>query len=925
MKPPQSIVRRILLVSLTTGLFIFTFNFYGGGFGPPSGGAMGDNSGFGPPSSGTMSSDGGFGPPSGNGSGTMTNSSGFGPPPETHHKTKITQQDNNGFSFGPETKQPKNQGPINLHRGSVPKATKIQADLGIDMAKTQQILQQPTPSGSSTAMKQKLSVMFKRHTSPHTTKEELEKAPMTAGAKQITHKNKYDAPPAVKLATKNGQMSFTYLRQKPVPFSPSEGITSNPKLNSLYKAFMQAIESTPGFLPTFRKLHTVALHQIYGYLMGIYAGLNMTHINDLESYITVEKVYGLNTKTLIINHLINVIEAQLNQALTALFPGSPQYGADKKIKGYKPQPPSIVNHTGMSCLNADEATRLDLLIVDVEQVVFETFQVAGIAPREWASVLEGISSESYMQYLSRLPQTPLNAVREKLHNFLNVSMDLGGDSAYIQNMRPVFKQKPQVTYWGGKIPSAVAWSQKSESLAESTSDTNVIPAYLSFSKQLSQEEMTVLIDALDILVAHFSQNQQLVDLSALLPMLKGTTKKKPLTEGQYTLIRNLVRTLSIAQPLDYFIQTIQKLYPSLLTASSEALTQQEKNVISSIIAFTALRFEMGITNAANSQTAKVQKMLREHFTSLTSPTSQDQKEYAIFQSFSGFTALQRGTLQLYSQELLENESALSRLDEVKRQAFVNGFTALSTQKEKYGAALTSAFSEISDTFNGSDILSIENFSNFQLKAYKDALKEFASYDPKTYSVQTAEQDLYKIFPQKEKDGTYVFDKVTTNLNAKNKDFFNTKTPTELLMILGALQMSSRIFEDRLREHIKDAAVLSSIFDPQPNLKQELFFLTSADDYADLIGAYEIINADSKKPFAFSDLSKEKLRTLRDTIGFLVLPPIKQKPKPASSQSALAGKKREWGMLQHIERLEVQDKTISQLADNLDSNDLEPLQ
>ena len=137
---------------------------------------------------------------------------------------------------------------------------------------------------------------------------------------KITPKTKFRTTPVANALGNLMNISFTQLQKK--INQPSFNLfPENPELTTTYKNFMNALEKTPNFLPLFKKLHITALHQIYIYLTGIYTSLNMTHIDDVKSYMITEKKYALNKKTLIINHILSLVMAQLNQALQAVMPG----------------------------------------------------------------------------------------------------------------------------------------------------------------------------------------------------------------------------------------------------------------------------------------------------------------------------------------------------------------------------------------------------------------------------------------------------------------------------------------------------------------------------------------------------------------------------------------------------------------------------
>lgn len=105
-------------------------------------------------------------------------------------------------------------------------------------------------------------------------------------------------------------------------------------LSGLFSTFISNLSKdgdSRNFTAYFAKIHLLALHELYIYLTKIYTAFNLTHIdsllpgkdadgNPVEGYLQEGIQQGLNQKTLIINHLINIIEAQSNGAIRARFP-----------------------------------------------------------------------------------------------------------------------------------------------------------------------------------------------------------------------------------------------------------------------------------------------------------------------------------------------------------------------------------------------------------------------------------------------------------------------------------------------------------------------------------------------------------------------------------------------------------------------------
>lgn len=723
-------------------------------------------------------------------------------------------------------------------------AKPIKPPLSLQAEATQQVL----AAGSSA---QQASVMFKKHTDATTSTQALIGNPTTAGAQQVTFRTKTTPPPAFTLMAQQSQTSFTALQQNPVTFKPNGGICSDGQINTLYTTFINSIENTPGFLPIFRKLHIVALHQIYEYLMGIYSALNMTHIDDLGTYVALESLYGLNKKTVIINSLINLIEGQLNQALTALFPAMPQ---------------SMASHVGMMCVQSDQATRTDLLVIDIERVVYQTFQTPGVFPNQWTSVLDGLNNPDYGQFLAGLNQSTLNSIKQKITSFLNNSMDLGGTSNYIKGARDNYKLAPQANYWGSSIPSGLAWQKKVNDIAATSSDTSLLPEYISLFQQMNTDEQTTLVDALDILIAHFSSNQALQDCASLIPLFSGSATSQTLTSGQFTLLLDMVRNLAFAGPVNDEITIIKRIYPQLVSGSSQPLTPDEKTTVNGLVAYVSLRIEQDTAQSINNTVALIQQLLANR------PLQADEQK--LLQKFSGFTALQKGTMQIIASALQQDPTAFNALTQNDLTVISNAFNTLSVSSSDFpDASIRSLFGTIRDAFKNGPV-NLDLFSVAQKNAFNQALTYFANYDPGTYTFDQAEQDMYLVFPEKNPDGTYLFDTVTGSLEAlenSNTESFANKTNKELLMLLGGFQGSGRVVEARMRQHVKDCSEFSAIFDTQPDLKAELYLNVSFEAYANLIGIYETLNpaTPAATSFSFADLSIIKRQALGDIINLLI--------------------------------------------------------
>ena len=135
------------------------------------------------------------------------------------------------------------------------------------------------------------------------------------------------------------QMNLTVLRPKATAFQAYPGggsiFPGYPDLSAKFDTMIGIFKNNPHFIPLFRKVHINALNELYHYLMSIYVNFNLQHVGIIQSssgalrvsipqFVQDEQEYHSNKKTLIINHLINVIESQFNGAIRSYIPRIPQ-------------------------------------------------------------------------------------------------------------------------------------------------------------------------------------------------------------------------------------------------------------------------------------------------------------------------------------------------------------------------------------------------------------------------------------------------------------------------------------------------------------------------------------------------------------------------------------------------------------------------
>lgn len=140
--------------------------------------------------------------------------------------------------------------------------------------------------------------------------------------------NKNNVAFAPYLASQRGNVSPT-LRGNAHVRIPSGGtlFPSNPDLASAVDALAATIQATGKstqksaslgtttdisyFVPLFRKIQFMVLNDLYIYLTALYSTFNMTHADDEPSYLAQEPQQALNKKSLIVGHLLNVIQGQM--------------------------------------------------------------------------------------------------------------------------------------------------------------------------------------------------------------------------------------------------------------------------------------------------------------------------------------------------------------------------------------------------------------------------------------------------------------------------------------------------------------------------------------------------------------------------------------------------------------------------------------
>ncbi|MBP9764905.1 hypothetical protein KBD08_01055 [Candidatus Babeliales bacterium] len=102
-----------------------------------------------------------------------------------------------------------------------------------------------------------------------------------------------------------------------------------PDLASLFDAMLATCKQDPKLVTFFRKVHSNVLIELYHYLMGVYINFNLQHPGiaqnshtkelsvSVPAFLRSEQDYDMNSKTMIINHLMAIIESQFNSHIRA--------------------------------------------------------------------------------------------------------------------------------------------------------------------------------------------------------------------------------------------------------------------------------------------------------------------------------------------------------------------------------------------------------------------------------------------------------------------------------------------------------------------------------------------------------------------------------------------------------------------------------
>jgi hypothetical protein len=151
---------------------------------------------------------------------------------------------------------------------------------------------------------------------------------------------------------------------------------NNSDLATKFNIMIDAIKKNPNVIEFFRKIQINVLNQIYEHLMKIYINFNLTNPGcnqqtteptaDVTAYLNDEATYATNKKKLIINHFVNLIQAQFGASIISYVAKTPpdmavsfgkifisnDQGIDLKSFAQPQTDPKII---------ADQATYIDFL------------------------------------------------------------------------------------------------------------------------------------------------------------------------------------------------------------------------------------------------------------------------------------------------------------------------------------------------------------------------------------------------------------------------------------------------------------------------------------------------------------------------------------------------------------------------------------
>lgn len=653
----------------------------------------------------------------------------------------------------------------------------------------------------------KVTSAFSRHTQLNLNQATYSANPSTAGALQITPKTKHMLPAATSVVGQSGSVSFSQLK-KTVAMNESL-FAGNSALNGLYQTMIGAFKSKPSFLPVFTRLHITALHQLYQYLMGVYVTLTMTHIDDLQTYVTLESMYALNKKTLIIQHLIELIEAQLNQSLQALMPGMPQ---------------NYATVVGPAALNSDAQNQLEIMLVDMEDIACAAMGVAPLGMQEWQNVYNALTNTANSSYLTSLQSSQLQSVITKLNSYITAGKT---DSSFIDQL-----------------------------------------TYNMDSTQVS--ERTTLIDALELITRNYAYNQQQADLNSLITTFgQAPLPSTTIPYSQKQLLMSIVKTLAYGGELADVMNSLSRIQAQLLSTTIQSLSAIDQSTLQTVLAFVLFCFEQRSSSTANYLTHVLRKnLLAQKLTSDQSNQLAALNDFTEFQKSylsSLSVALLSRTQQLDT--LSDADRAvlsaglifLAKTPPAALPVFSTdmlGRAGLTAAQPLDATVLNQLGAELSQSAIPEESLRAE-----QVVVYKMALLFFQSYTPVAYSIDQAITDMNQKFSA---EGLDAFSDLF-NQNSVDPAQLASLTIDQQIMGLAIFEALGHVVQGNLLAHESQASTLYDLISTEVDALMALY---NGITYEQYVGVFEIMTILKAKNWDLSLLSADQKNMLAAVFSML---------------------------------------------------------
>lgn len=161
-----------------------------------------------------------------------------------------------------------------------------------------------------------------------------------ASKKIITRTSKCNLSPEMLAEAQQAKLSIVRPKEADLPIlyktypDGSALFPNNPDVALKFNLMIDSIKKNPNFIEFFRKIHINSLTQIYLHLMKIYTNFNLTNPGssqetetttaNVSAYLLDEATYATNKKKLILNHFINLIQAQFASSIISYVPATPE-------------------------------------------------------------------------------------------------------------------------------------------------------------------------------------------------------------------------------------------------------------------------------------------------------------------------------------------------------------------------------------------------------------------------------------------------------------------------------------------------------------------------------------------------------------------------------------------------------------------------